>query len=201
MERRRQVNRYHTLSNKSNSSKRKNLRYNIDKYKLSKSDRKIKRRLQQQETPTPSEKVSNLFEIHNFLYILKIGEHLAQRYFHGDPQTVKRANRLKHCPPSKILCLSFMFGPIRDLSILQPSNEGSTWNKNHPQGVHTGIPKCTERIEISDHPSIIIKKTYKAEFHGNNVQLIWCLHASTKLLNSCYSYFLPNTTKIMHTKN
>jgi len=58
VERRRQVNRYHTLSNKSNSSKRKNLRYNIDKYKLSKSDRKIKRRLQQQETPTPSEKVS-----------------------------------------------------------------------------------------------------------------------------------------------
>jgi len=58
VERRRQINRYHTLSNKSNSSKRKHLRYNIDKYKLSKSGRKIKRRLQQQETPTPSEKVS-----------------------------------------------------------------------------------------------------------------------------------------------
>jgi len=58
VERRRQLNKYHTLSNKSTSSKRKKLRYNIDKYKLSKSERKIKRRLQQQETPTPSEKVS-----------------------------------------------------------------------------------------------------------------------------------------------
>merc|ERR1711915_973625 len=61
VERRRQLNKYHTLSNKSSSSKRKKLRYNIDKYKLSKSEKKIKRRLQQQETPTPSEKVLAIF--------------------------------------------------------------------------------------------------------------------------------------------
>jgi len=128
VERRRQINRYHTLSNKSNSSKRKHLRYNIDKYKLSKSGRKIKRRLQQQETPTPSEKVvlKKSLKDHNHWY-LKIGEHLAQRYFHGDSETVKGPNELKYCS-SKILCVSCMLSPVRNLSILQPRNEGSAWN-------------------------------------------------------------------------